>query len=383
VPRAACLPSSSWTSIDSPGRRRVGIWSSSKVTEWNKAVSDAEKIVGYSTSFLSLRCLLSDELSNVAMQMRKLVGTGHPLLKTARKLFYGGQNSLQTRGLLVLLMAKAAGPTCNQAEFTEVMVSGIYPSQRTLAEVVEMIHTAGLIHKGIVNISPVLDQRSSVSSGEDLEFGNKMAVLSGDFLLANASTGLAGLNNTHVVELMSIAIGDMTKAEFTELRDCNGNAVFPADGTSIEDWEQQTFLSSGSLIARGCKAALMLAHHSEQLQQQAFEFGKHIALAYQLNEELQQLQTGDDSQGNGFSVTSAPFILYMNSSRCKLTSTEVNSTKNYKNLARLILKDGSTLKEARSLRNVYGQQALNVLQHFNKSDARSALENIVNAAIAS
>jgi len=70
------------------GIRRASVWgSSAKVTDWNRAVSEAEKIVGYSTSFLSLRCLLSDELSNVAMQMRKLVGTGHPLLKTARHLF--------------------------------------------------------------------------------------------------------------------------------------------------------------------------------------------------------------------------------------------------------------------------------------------------------
>lgn len=68
--------------------RSASMWgSSSKVTDWNRAVSEAEKIVGYSTSFLSLRCLLSDELSNVAMQMRKLVGTGHPLLKTARHLY--------------------------------------------------------------------------------------------------------------------------------------------------------------------------------------------------------------------------------------------------------------------------------------------------------
>lgn len=69
------------------GSRKASVWgSSAKVTDWNRAVSEAEKIVGYSTSFLSLRCLLSDELSNVAMQMRKLVGTGHPLLKTARHL---------------------------------------------------------------------------------------------------------------------------------------------------------------------------------------------------------------------------------------------------------------------------------------------------------
>ena len=66
------------------GSRQFSFWGTSKSPDWNKAVSEAEKIVGYPTSFLSLRCLLSDELSNVALQMRKLVGTKHPLLKTAR-----------------------------------------------------------------------------------------------------------------------------------------------------------------------------------------------------------------------------------------------------------------------------------------------------------
>ena len=68
--------------------RTASFWGSSKVTDWNKAVSEAEKIVGYPTSFMSLRCLLSDELSNVAMEMRRLVGTKHPLLKMARYVDY-------------------------------------------------------------------------------------------------------------------------------------------------------------------------------------------------------------------------------------------------------------------------------------------------------
>lgn len=58
--------------------------SASGASQWKEVVSEAEKIVGYSTSFLSLRCLLSDELNNIAMHVRKLVGTKHPLLNTAR-----------------------------------------------------------------------------------------------------------------------------------------------------------------------------------------------------------------------------------------------------------------------------------------------------------
>ncbi|MEE6475968.1 hypothetical protein FKM82_010918 [Ascaphus truei] len=65
--------------------KRFSLFSDSPTaSHWSKVVSDAEKIVGYPTSFMSLRCLLSDELSNIAMQVRKLVGTKHPLLNTAR-----------------------------------------------------------------------------------------------------------------------------------------------------------------------------------------------------------------------------------------------------------------------------------------------------------
>lgn len=52
--------------------------------EWNRALSEAEKIVGYQTSYLSLRYLLSDEITNLALHMRKLVGSSHPLVNTGK-----------------------------------------------------------------------------------------------------------------------------------------------------------------------------------------------------------------------------------------------------------------------------------------------------------
>ena len=52
--------------------------------EWKNAISAAEKLVGYPTSYLTLRSLLSDEMSNVATHLRKLMGTTHPLVDTAK-----------------------------------------------------------------------------------------------------------------------------------------------------------------------------------------------------------------------------------------------------------------------------------------------------------
>lgn len=71
-------------SISSQNYEKLATKTSVQKHDWNRAVSEAEKIVGYPTSFLSLRWLLSDEIANVALHLRKLVGSNHPLLKTAK-----------------------------------------------------------------------------------------------------------------------------------------------------------------------------------------------------------------------------------------------------------------------------------------------------------
>lgn len=45
------------------------------IAQWSKVIREAEKIVGYPTSFMNLRWLLSDEFANIAMHLRKLVST--------------------------------------------------------------------------------------------------------------------------------------------------------------------------------------------------------------------------------------------------------------------------------------------------------------------
>lgn len=64
-----------------------------------------------------------------------------------------------------------------------------------------MIHTAHLIHKGVVNLSSTVFTDGTTL--QDMEFGNKIAILSGDYLLANACTGMAGLRNTEVSRKVS------------------------------------------------------------------------------------------------------------------------------------------------------------------------------------
>jgi len=219
--------------------------------EWSRAVSDAEKVVGYPTSFLNLRCLLSDEISNIAVYLKKLIGTGHPLLATAKRLVNPSDKVHQTRGLLVLLVSKA---TNNE----------ILQSQRSLAEITELIHTAHLIHNGVVDLK---------MDNSNLEFGNKMAVLCGDFLLAHACVELAALKNIQVVELISQAISDINTSEFFDLP-THGECPF-------DTWTNRAKLRYGTLLANACRSSTILAGDSTLLEH-THSFGLYMALAWQV-----------------------------------------------------------------------------------------------------
>lgn len=135
------------TSFSRPSRYvrldvRRNVWSSSRQDDLTKALSDAEKIVGYPTSFLNLRYLLSDEISNVAMYMKRFAMSKHPLLRTARGFVSDENHTMQTRGLLVLLISKASRPCLKDDWITDQeLVADIYSSQRQLADITETIHT--------------------------------------------------------------------------------------------------------------------------------------------------------------------------------------------------------------------------------------------------
>ncbi|XP_043925716.1 all trans-polyprenyl-diphosphate synthase PDSS2 [Protopterus annectens] len=361
--------------------RCLNIFSGSSAASWNKVVSDAEKIVGYPTSFMSLRCLLSDELSNVALEVRKLVGTKHPLLSTARGFVYDSQNSLQMRGLVVLLVSKAAGPTTMAASSPQQdMVSGIYPSQRSLAEITELIHTAFLVHRGIVNLRELQNLDASV---KDMQFGNKMAVLSGDFLLATACTGLAQLQNLMVMELISTAICDLVQGIYYENASLGENNKV-TDDTDLSDWEERTFLSHGSLLAKSCQCAMELAKHDVDIKTMAFQYGKHMSMSHKINMDLQPFFRENMSEKVTFNMNSAPVIFHQEFigreawlnqiKQVNLQRKAADYTKLYE-----VIKAGKGVNSAVDLGRYHGNKALEALKCLPPSEAKSALENIVYA----
>lgn len=93
-----------------------------------------------------------------------------------------------------------------------------------------------------------------------------------------------------VVDLISQAIGDFMQAEFLGEHDKQGNPV-PVKGMSLASWEEKNCLAAGSLLANSCKSTVELAGFDEALQAKAHEFGKNVALAWEVNKTINDLMT--------------------------------------------------------------------------------------------
>jgi decaprenyl-diphosphate synthase subunit 2 len=110
-----------------------------------------------------------------------------------RNLIYNGKNNMQAWGLIVLLVSKAAGHAPSIPDMEQDKSAGVLHSQRALAEVTEMIRTSHLVHQGMINLQPLKNAGNDLGSDSEMIFGNKIALLSGDYLLGNACLELGGL----------------------------------------------------------------------------------------------------------------------------------------------------------------------------------------------
>ena len=87
---------------------------------------------------------------------------------------------------------------------------------------------------------------------------------------------------------MSSAVRDLAEAEFIGRRDSQNNAlpsIPPENRTNyaVNEWTLRNVLSAGALLGKSCQGTLKLAGHSEEVQQQGYNFGKHLALAWQVS----------------------------------------------------------------------------------------------------
>ncbi|QYX30367.1 solanesyl diphosphate synthase [Sphaerospermopsis torques-reginae] len=227
------------------------------------------------TPATSLFTPVEADLRILADNLTQLVGNRHPILYAAAEHLFGAGGK-RIRPAIVLLISRAT-----------MLEKDITLRHRRLAEITEMIHTASLVHDDVVDESNV---RRGVPTVHSL-FGNRIAVLAGDFLFAQSSWYLANLDNLDVVKLLSEVIMDLAAGEIQQ-----GLNRFDTN-LSTETYLKKSYYKTASLIANSSKAAGLLSNVSLESAENLYNYGKHLGLAFQIVDDILDFTGSTDTLG--------------------------------------------------------------------------------------
>jgi len=238
-----------------------------------------------------------------------LIGTDHPVLTRAAAYFFDSnrEGGKKIRPMMVLLLSRAMAISASASSSSSLQQEqqhdeeeGLFTppmpwqrpdlpaAQRRLAEISEMLHTASLFHDDVIDGS---DTRRGEPSA-NAQFGNKTAILAGDYILARACIYLARLRNVETVETISTVIEHLVRGEVMQMRgsaagDLNNtdDGVTPKNPLSYDHmiyYLRKNFYKTGSLMANSCKSAAVLGDYDDEIVHAAYRYGKHLGVAFQL-----------------------------------------------------------------------------------------------------
>ncbi|MEM6752362.1 MAG: solanesyl diphosphate synthase [Cyanobacteria bacterium P01_C01_bin.38] len=310
------------------------------------------------TSATSLFSPVEADLHILADNLKQLVGNDHPILSLAAEHLFGAGGK-RIRPAIVLLVSRAT-----------MLHDDITPRHRRLAEITEMIHTASLVHDDVVDES---EKRRGVDTVHSL-FGNRVAILAGDFLFAQASWYLANLDNLDVVKLLSQVIMDLATGEILQ-----GVNSFDID-ISMDTYLQKTYYKTATLFANSSKAAGILSGVSEETAENLYEYGRNLGLAFQIVDDILDFTSSTDTLGKpaGSDLKSgnltAP-VLYALEEKPKLKTPIEEKFKQAGDLekALALVEDSKGIQRSRDLAAYHAKLAVEHISQLPSSATRQTL----------
>uniref|UniRef100_A0A0E0ART9 Uncharacterized protein n=1 Tax=Oryza glumipatula TaxID=40148 RepID=A0A0E0ART9_9ORYZ len=245
--------------------------------------------------------LIKDEVSEISNRLRSMVVAEVPELTLAAGYFFrAGAEGKRTCPTVLLLMASSI--SMDMADPIFGSKNEIRERYMRLAEITELIHVTSLIH------DDVLDDANTRRGMDSLNcvMGKKLAVLAGDFLLSKAfSTAAVSLDNAEghnikVILLLATAVNNLVTDEN------NSNTTL-----------QKSYYKTAALISNSCKAVSVLAGQTAEVATLAYQYGKHLGIAYQLIDDILDFTGTSASLGKGSlsdihqGIVTAPILFAM------------------------------------------------------------------------
>lgn len=274
----------------------------------------------------------------------------------------------QIRPLFVLLTSK--------------LHHGINESTYTAASLIELLHTATLVHDDVVDDATYRRGLFSINA----LWKNKAAVLIGDYLLSRGLLIAIENKEFELLEIVSKAVKQMSEGELLQIEKARKLDI--TEDIYFEIIKDKT----ASLIASCCACGTKAGSGNEEEIEQMRLFGEYIGIAFQIKDDLLDYGYGNNTgkkTGADFKEKkmTLPLIYALN----KCTSSEkrwlINTVKNHGNNAtsvseaiKLINRLGGidyTIK----IMDDYKSKALSILDSYSDSDTKAALINLVEYTI--
>jgi octaprenyl-diphosphate synthase len=203
---------------------------------------------------------LAGRLELVERTMREqLVGDSDVLLAIGEHVLSSGGKRL--RPALVLLTAELCGYTG--------------PRAVQIAAAIELLHTATLLHDDVVDLSDLRRGKPSANA----VWGNRRAVLGGDFLYARSSNLVIDDGSLEIVERFADTIRLMAEGELLQL-----DVSFDAGATEAQ-YYKVIDRKSAQLLGVACEVGAMLGGATRGERRSVAEFGHELGLAFQLRDD--------------------------------------------------------------------------------------------------
>jgi hexaprenyl-diphosphate synthase len=187
------------------------------------------------------------------------------------------------------------------------LTNTLLPTQLRLAQIVELLHTASLLHDDVIDGSALRRGASSAPSA----FGKKLSILGGNFILGRTTAALSRLGDGEVIDLIASVISNLVEGEILQTKEVKmegnrkGKGILNenlldefaqkktctsgmSNTTDIrEAWNmylQKTYFKTASLMAKGARSAVILGgcKEGEVWKEIAYAYGRNLGLAFQV-----------------------------------------------------------------------------------------------------
>lgn len=274
----------------------------------------------------------------------------------------------QMRPMFTLLSARQFGPV-NESAFVA-------------ASLIELLHTATLVHDDVVDGSGMRRGFFSINA----LWKNKIAVLVGDYLLSRGLLLAIDKGEFQLLRIVSHAVREMSEGELLQLEKTR-NLNF--DESIYFDIIRQ---KTASLIAACCASGASAAGRSDDEVDRMRRFGELTGIAFQIKDDLFDYGTGEDiGKPSGLDIKEKKLTLPLIHALQKVSSKDrrwmVNTVKNNNEDSKSVVKVIAMVEEAGGIAHAkermyhYRDKALSVLHTFPETEARASLEGLVHLTV--